>query len=171
MKLRHRLVAPFALFLTVSVLPATTSCAAGWWQSITSNPAGAIQTFLTYVIGFLQSVSTIWGMIFPLIPASAQQAAQTAWNNAIVTVQQSVAILEDAVRAAAAAQQSTPDFSKLIANIQAAVASLMAIITQWQTNGATPSGDAGAAGATGAVATSPGYAEVVRQAGVIKSWK
>lgn len=169
MKLYRRLIAPFALFLTVSVLPATTSCAAGWWQSITSNPAGAIQTFLTYVIGFLQSVSTIWGMIFPLIPASAQASATTAFNNAIVTVQQAVAILEDAVRAAAAANQSNPDFSKLIANVQAAVASLMTIIAQWQTNG-VPGGDAGVAG-TNAVATSSGYAEVVRQAGVIKSWK
>ena len=174
-RFRSRLVAaPLALVLTLSAVPlGVLGCAAGWWQSITSNPAGAISTFLTFVVSFLQGAAAIWNMIFPLIPLSAQPGASTAFNNTVVTVTQAVAILEDAIRAAAAAQQATPDFGKLVANVQDAIAALMKIIAQWQSNGASgASGVSSDAGAASAVAISPpGYADLVRQAGVIASWK
>jgi hypothetical protein len=167
MKTRRTIISLFAALTIMTTGAATTGCAAvaQWWQSVTSSPGSAI-SFLQYVLSFLQGLISVWNTIAPLIPATAQAQAQTAFNNAVYTVEQADAALQDAIRAAAAAQQSSPDFSTFITNIQAAVAALMSIVQQWSTGGA-PSADAGAL-VTPKVA---GLADITRQAGVIASWK
>jgi hypothetical protein len=103
----------------------------------------------------LQGAIALWNAIFPLIPAASQAKAQLDFNNSVYSVEQSLAAAEDAIRAAAAAHQANPDFSAVIANVQAAVAALMKIIQTWQ-------------GAQPAVATTT---DIARQAGVIATWK
>ncbi|HTQ43911.1 MAG TPA: hypothetical protein VMI75_14215 [Polyangiaceae bacterium] len=133
--------------------------AAAWWQGVLANP-GNVTSFIQYVLTFLQGVAALWGAIFPFIPAASQAKAQADFDSAVYSVEQALAALEDAVRAAAAAHQSNPDFSAIISNVQAAVASLVKIAEQWQ-------GTQQANAAPGA----PGIQDIVRQAGVIASWK
>jgi hypothetical protein len=149
--------------LVVSGAAVTSGCAAvaQWWQSVTSNPGSAMQ-FIQYVLAFLQGIVSLWSTIAPLIPATALAQANTTFNNAVYTVEQAVAALEDAIKAAAAAQTSDPNFATLIANVQAAVAALVSIFQQWQ-------GDAGASPNVSPSAPSP--QDIYRQAGVIAAWK
>jgi len=172
MKRRTALRSIAAGALSIAAFTATGSigCSSSWWQSITTNP-GSAQQFVQYVTAFLQGVAAIWAIVFPFIPAAAQAQAQTDYNNAVFTVEQGVTALEDALNAAAAAQQPTPDFSKLIASIQAAVDALMKIVSAWQ-----GTGGAAADGGTSPQATQRGAAatqmtELVRQQGVIHKWK
>jgi hypothetical protein len=168
MKLRRKFASMFVVIAVFTTGAATTGCAAvaQWWQSVTSSPGAAI-SFLQYVLNFLEGVIAVWNTIAPLIPATSQASAETAFNNGVYTVEQADAALQDAIRAAAAAQQSNPDFSTFITNIQAAVAALMAIVNQWSGGGAAGATDAGAL-VTPKVA---GLGDITRQASVIASWK
>lgn len=157
MKKSRRLLAALLSALVIFTTGAvTTGCAAAaqWWQGVLSNP-GSATSFIQYVLTFLQGAIALWNAIFPLIPAASQAKAQLDFNNSVYTVEQTLAAAEDAIRAAAAAHQANPDFSAVIANVQAAVAALMKIVQAWQ-------------GAQPAVA---GTTDISRQAGVIAAWK
>lgn len=158
--------------LALSMVPAAGACSA--WTSFLQNPAGAISTLLQYVQIFLQTAAAIWNIIFPLIPVAAQAQAEADYANAVYTISQGEAALEDGLKAAAAAGQSNPDFSQLIASIQGAVDALANIISKW--GGGNALGDAGAlASSSSAVnrggATAAQMAELLREQGVIHAWK
>jgi hypothetical protein len=167
-KTSNRFTAMLCALVILTTGAATTGCAAvaQWWQGIVSNPVSAI-TLINYVLSFLQGIASIWGMIAPLIPASSQAQANTDYNNAVLTVEQSAAALEDAIRAAAAAQQSNPDLSTFIANVQAAVAALLKIVQTWQGSGGSDAG----ANASQVSPRAASLTEITRQAGVIANWK
>jgi hypothetical protein len=159
---RYISIALSALLLTTTGA-FTTSCAAAaqWWQNITSSPGSAI-AFLQYVISFIEGLVSLWNTIAPLLPATSQAQANSDFNNAVYSVEQACAALQDAIRAAAAAQQSSPDFTALIGNVQAAVAALMSIFQKWQ----------GTTSFSSAVSPSaPDPKDIIRQAGVIAGWK
>ncbi len=157
--------------VAVAATGSISACSASWWQNLVNNP-GAAQQFISYVTTFLQAVASVWAIIFPLIPATAQAQAQTDYANGVFTVDQSVAALEDALKAAAAAQQSNPDFSAIIANVQAAIDALMAIVTRWQGNTASTSDGGVTANAVGTRPdTKAQMAELVRQRTVLRNWK
>jgi hypothetical protein len=158
--------------VAVAATGSISACNAEWWQNLTSNP-GAAQQFISYVTTFLQAVASIWGIVSPLIPSTAQQQAQVDYANAVFTVDQGVAVLEDGLKAAAAAKQSNPDFSAVIANVQAAIDALMKIVSQWQGSTAADTGDGGlsAHAVVAKMDTKAQMAELVRQQGVIHRWK
>jgi hypothetical protein len=157
-----------AVVLGLSIVPAAGACSA--WTSFLQNPAGAISTLLQYVQIFLQTAAAIWAIIFPLIPAASQAQAQAEYENAVYTISQGEAALEDAMKAAAAAGQSSPNFSQLIANIQGAVDALAGIISKW--GGGSALGDAGTlATVSPRGATAAQMAELAREQGVIHAWK
>ena len=166
---RRTALSSFAKGALLFAFTTTTGCGSAWWQNIISNP-GSVQQLISYVTSFLQAVAAIWNVIFPLIPTAAQAQAETDYNNAIFSVEQGVVALEDALKAAAAAQQSNPDFSALIANVQAAVDALMKIVAQWQ-SGTAGAGGASPQAAARTTAASTEMAELVRQQGVIHNWK
>lgn len=139
--------------------PTVTGCAAvaAWWQQVESNPASAISQLVQYVQGFIGTAQAIWALLVPSLGASAAQA-NTDFNNAMVTVQDSLTALQDAVQAAQLAQQPNPDFTALEAAVQDAVAKAFAVIQQWQT--ASKSG----------LAVSEAQATLSHQASVIAKW-
>lgn len=159
-----RLVTVLCLLVSMTGMTVVTGCNAQWWQSITSSPGSAIQ-FVQYVASFIPGLTAVWATILPLLPAASQAQANTAFNNAIYSAEQALSALEDAIRAAAAAQQATPDFTQLIANVQAAIASLMNIFNQWSTSPAVTSSTTAAAPAM------PNVKDITRQASVIATWK
>lgn len=139
--------------------PAVAGCAtlAAWWQQIEQNPAAAISQLVQYVEGFIGTAQAIWALLLPSLGASATQA-NTDFQNAMVTLQDSLTALQDGVQSAQLAQQPNPDFTALEAAVQDAVAKVFAIIQQWQ--GTAKSG----------LAVSEAQASLSHQAMMIARW-
>jgi hypothetical protein len=158
----------FKVLLTIVLATASISFEAGcaaasaWWTNILQNP-GTITSLLQYVSSFIAGVQAIWNLILPFLPTSSQSQASSDFSNAVFTLEQSVAALEDALRAAATAQTPNPDLSQFVANVQGAVQAVMEIITKWQTSSAL-------AGSSSKLAGNQ-ITELQRQAAVIKNWK
>lgn len=147
------------LCVAMAMTAGCTGCSPAWWQKVQSDPAAAVSQLVDYVQTFLTGAETLWSTIVPFIPASAAPQAKGVFTNAVATLNGALAVLQDGVRAAAATQQATPDFSALISNVQDAVQRVLAIIAQYQS-----SPDAG-------VGAGASYAQVSHQAQVIAAWK
>jgi hypothetical protein len=127
---KGRLLRSLAVAFLLSVVPTTAGCAS-WWQAITQNPAAAVSEFVAYVQGFIPTAQAIWALISPALGADSAQATAD-FNNSILTLENSLTALQDAVKAAIAAQQPNPDFTTLIQAVQDAVSKVIATIQAWQ---------------------------------------
>jgi hypothetical protein len=125
-----RIAQALAMAVFLSFVTMTTGCAA-WWQEFQNNPGQAIGQFISYVQSFLQAAQSIWTMIMPLLGTNAP-SANALFNDAMVTANNSLAALQDGVNAAIEAKQSNPDFGKLMADVQDAVAHVETIIQQFR---------------------------------------
>jgi len=114
--------------------------------------------FVNYVQTFLDGAQALWAIVLPLIPASNQAEADTAFQDGVLALNQTLAALQNAVNAGVAAQQAPADYPTLVANVQAAVANLVTIVEKWQ-----PVQFKEASVAT--------FSEFEQQAQVIKAWK
>jgi hypothetical protein len=124
----------------VGALGIGVGCASTWWQQVTSNPAIAVQTFESGVQIAINAAELAWPAILQAIPAANQAAVNTQFQNALSSVNHALQVLNDGVNAAAAAQQSQPNFTALMQAVSDAVSQVIAIVDTYV---ATPS-DAGA---------------------------
>jgi hypothetical protein len=76
-----------------------------------------------------------WNSIKPYLPAETLVKVQPRYDQAVLTVNKSLLILDDAVQVAIEAKNPNPDFSKLIAAVSDAVVQVVAIINEFK---ATP---------------------------------
>lgn len=141
--------------LALSLVVSPAGCASSWWAEVKANPVQASSELAEYVQLFVSTAQVLWKAVAPLIGASDQAAANTAFNDAVVTLNSALGVYEDAVRAAQAAEQPNPDFSSLISNIEDAAAKVMAVVTQYRQQPA---------------ATGAGYDVLAHQAVVIAAW-
>lgn len=146
--------------LSIGVMGTITGCAttAAWWAEIEANPASAISQFVSYVSTFISTAQAVWTVVGPLLGSQAP-AANSQFGKAVVDVQNSLAVLQDGVKAAEAAQQAKPDFTTAIAAVQDAVSKVYAIIQQYS------GGDAGV------VLAASGGNSLDHQAQVIATWR
>ena len=105
---------------------AVTGCTAAQWANFQTNVAA----FISYAQTYLQAASMIWGMISPLLGQNAA-VANKAFNDAFTGVTTALALTQDAVAVANAAQQPL-DLPTLLAPIKDAIARLEAVISQFQ---------------------------------------
>jgi hypothetical protein len=147
-------------------LPVSLTGCSAWWQELQTNPQAAVAQIIQYVEDFLTGAQALWAVISPLLGASVAPQANLQFNNAVAAVTDASAALQDAVAAAAAAQQSTPNFSALIANVQAAVQQVVAIVAIYTVNP-----DAGTSSAAKASPPAQQLAEFNREAAVIAGWR
>lgn len=147
------------LALCLGVMGTITGCAttAAWWAEIEANPASAISQFVSYVSTFISTAQAVWTVVGPLLGSQAP-AANSQFGKAVVDVQNSLAVLQDGVKAAEAAQQAKPDFTTAIAAVQDAVSKVYAVIQQYS------GGDAGV------VLAASGGNSLDHQAQVIATW-
>jgi hypothetical protein len=94
----------------------------------------------------------IWPVVLVLLPPASQANAQTAFNAAIFTANHAILTLDDAIQAALSISPDAgaPNLTLAIGDVAAAVASVVAIITNLQSLAALP--DAGAAAVSDLVA-------------------
>ena len=133
---------------------ATTGCTPAQWANFVQTETQLV----TYVQTFLTGASTLWQFILPLIPASSQTQATSDFKTAMLTANNALAALQEAVQAGTAAEQQPADWATLVTNVQAAVASLVAIVELYQPAQMKAS------------ASSP-YVAFEAQAAHIKAWK
>ncbi len=126
--------------LGLGVLP---GCGSAWWQNITSNPIEAVQEFEAGINVAVSAAQLAWPAILPAISAGSQAQAQLQFSNALAAVNHAMQALNDGVNAAAAAEQSNPNFTALMQAVSDAVAQVVAIVDEY--SGTTvPTTDGGA---------------------------
>jgi hypothetical protein len=118
------LILPLSLFFP-------TACSPAQWQNFVTSA----EAFLQYVQTFLTSAQAVWQIILGILPAAEQPKANLAFQNALQTVTDTEALLQDALNSGTAISAS--DLATLMTNIKAAVASVMSIIQTWSTPGST----------------------------------
>jgi hypothetical protein len=131
-----------AIALIASCLGGTatvTSCT----PAQAANVISTIEGYLQYVTTFIQVAEGVWSVISPLLGASVAPTANAQFAKAINDVTDACAALEDALAAAQAANNPSPNLSALVANCVSAVNEVVAAISQYNTP-ATPSTKSGA---------------------------
>jgi hypothetical protein len=147
------------LCLALTCLAVTTgACTAAQWASFLTNEA----QFVTYVQTFLTGVQAVWAVVQVLIPLASLPTVTAAYNDALLTTTNALAALEDAAAAGNAANAAPANYGTLVADVQAAVAKLFNIVTQWQPVGAS---------AHVTAATGVAMGQLAEQAARIKAWR
>lgn len=130
---RFRWVTPLVWAMGMTVVTGTvTGCSAAAWQSFVNSST----QFITYLETAIQTAEAIWAIVQPLIPAAQSATATAAYNDARVTLNASLSALQDAINAGNAAQAAPTDYAALEASVQAAFATFVGVVEQWQPLGA-----------------------------------
>jgi len=119
--------------LAVMLTTSTSACNSKWWQDFQNNPAQYIDSYITQVNAYVTTAEAVFAAIIVLLPADQQAAAEQAFAKAVAGVQHAIQALKDAEAAAAAAQQSNPDFTALINAVVDAITQVQAIIDEFKT--------------------------------------
>jgi hypothetical protein len=138
MKLRKPLLVFSFAALTAFTAVGCSGCNSAWWQGVLNNPAEAVQTFQTDAQVALGIAQATWAVIYPQIPAAQQAQAQQDFSNAVITANNAITALSDAVLAAAQAQQANPDFTQVMTDVTNAIVAIENIIKQWTPDAGSP---------------------------------
>ena len=129
----------FALLLLVATTMFTavgcSGCNSAWWQNFKNDPTAQVQLFENSVQTALSDADVVWQSIKMYLPPDLKAKAQLRYDQAVFAVNRAVQLLNDGVQVAVDAQQSNPDFSKLIQAVSDAVAQVVALINEFK---ATP---------------------------------
>lgn len=167
-------------FVTIAIFVAMTSVAAAgcsgcatWWQNFIANPVAQVQTFEQTVQVALNDAQIAWPSVVPFLPAAQSAAISLQFTNAVAAVNHALALLNDAVQAAVAAQTSDPDFSALMVAVSDAVGQVVAIIaeyTQASSDAGTDAGPTLTAAHLPLAANVPGFQDLQMQSTMLKKW-
>ena len=80
----------------------------------------------------VSDAQAVWPLVYAAIPAAQQPAAQDAYNKAIFTANHAILVLNDAIQASIAANNSSPDFSTILSQLGDAVSQVVAIVQNFQ---------------------------------------
>jgi len=105
-------------------------CTPTWFQDFKDNPIHQTDTVLNHVSSIEQVAIVVFGQLKPLIPADKQDFFQAKFDSAVVVLHASMDTVRAAVRAAAEAQNKSPDFTTVISNVMTAVDAVRGIITE-----------------------------------------
>jgi hypothetical protein len=103
--------------------------------SVIATAQGVAQTAATVVA----DAQAVWPIVYAAIPASAQPAAQSAFNSGLLTANHAILALDDAIAAAVAANTPNPDFTAVFSQVAAAVGQIVSIVQQFMVSPAAPS--------------------------------
>jgi hypothetical protein len=137
-----KIILGIALCATPVVVGATTVDCSGSIQNVVTSAVITAQEVVSVANTVVADAQVAWPIVYALIPASAQPAAQTAYNNAVLTANSAIMALADAIQAAQAVSQTDPNFTAAIQAVSNAIAQIIAIVNQY--TGTTPAVDGGA---------------------------
>lgn len=120
----------FILFLA-SCLGTTPVILSGCTAAQAANVISTIEGYLQYVSTFVSVAQGIWAVISPLLGASVAPSANAQFAKAITDVNDASVAMQDALAAARAANNPSPDLTVLVAQCTAAVDEVAAAIAQY----------------------------------------
>lgn len=106
-----------------------SACSQQAWQNFTGNPLAYIQQYESDIQIFLNMAEGVIQVVLPLIATDKQPKLLADYNNGVAAVLHAETALNDAVKAAMDAKTPNPDFTKLIADVTAAVDQIEIVIT------------------------------------------
>jgi|GEM_PF-2200347 len=96
--------------------------------SVISAAEVAAQT-ATAVVADAQAA---WPIVKALLPPADQAAAEDAFDKAVFTANHAILVLNDAIAAAIAANNPSPNLGQLLASLSDAVAQVVAVVQEFQ---------------------------------------
>ena len=124
----------FHKFVAVPLLAVmlTTSGCSTWWSNFKKDPVAQTETLIQSVQVILSIATVTFASVKAALPADKQPIAQAKFDEAVLTVNAAIDALHASIRTAADLQQSKPDFSKVVADLMAAVTSLQAVVDEFK---------------------------------------
>ncbi len=119
-----------AVALIVPVL-SLTSCST-WWSNFQKDPVAQTESLIQSIGTILSIAHVVFGSIKPALPADKQAIAQAKFDESVLAVNAATDALQASVQTAADLKQSNPDFSKVIADLLAAVQALQTVIDEFK---------------------------------------
>ncbi len=107
-------------------------CGSSWLANFKSNPVAVAQQYEQTAEVVLQQAEAAWPIVLGFLPADKQAVAQTAFNDAVFSVNHAMTILNDAIQVAVDTGNAHPDFSAAMASISDAVAQVISIVKQFE---------------------------------------
>jgi hypothetical protein len=171
-----RKISKFVAVPLLAVMLTTAGCST-WWSNFKKDPVAQTETLIQSVQVILSVATVTFASVKGALPADKQVVAQAKFDEAILTVNKTIDALHAAIQTAADLQESKPDFSKVVADLMAAVVGLQAVVDEFKvlmTTSPLPATSASAGSPvklTAAPAEPRGYDVMVSKIAALKSRK
>lgn len=132
-----RLLAFVAIVTTISILPPAATIGCNQPVVPTNAIATAEEAAQTAAV-VVADAQVVWPIVYAVIPAANQAAAQTAFNEGLFTANHAILALDDAISAAIAANTPNPDFTAVISQLSDAVGQIVQIVQSFMTSTPAP---------------------------------
>lgn len=136
--LQNRLAGSLLALAALTALPAASATLSGCTPA-----ASPVTVAIAIAQGIVDTATTVvadaqavWPVVLASIPATAQAQAQADFNQAVLTTNHCILVLEDAIAAAVAASTTNPDFGTVFNDLSNAVGQIIQIVDQFS-NGTT----------------------------------
>lgn len=123
----RKITSIFMILLVLSGTTAATSGCATWWSNFKADPVAQTQSILSTIQTIVSVATMVFGQVKPALSAEDQQIAQEAFDKAVLAVQHSEGLIQQAVQTAAD-QKEKLDLTALLADAGKAVDQLQAMI-------------------------------------------
>jgi hypothetical protein len=115
-----------------AVLTGTASLAGCSQPVVPTSAVAAAEAVAQTAAVVVSDAQVVWPVVYALIPAAQQPAAQAAFNAGLFAANHAILALNDAVQAAVAVNTPNPNFSALIAAISDAVSQVVSIVQNFE---------------------------------------
>lgn len=123
----RKIASIFMILLVLNGTAAATSGCATWWSNFKSDPVAQTQSILSTIQTIVSVATMVFGQVKPALSPEDQVAAQEAFDKAVLAVQHSEGLIQQAVQTAAD-QKTKLDLTALLADAGKAVDQLQAMI-------------------------------------------
>jgi hypothetical protein len=119
----------FVALLLASVLMVTSGCGT-WWSNFKADPVAQTTSVINTAQTIVQIAQAIFWQLKPFLAAEKQPVAQAKFDAAVTAVFKAEGALQSAVQAAVEIKSSSPDLTKVFADLAAAVLNLQAVVAE-----------------------------------------
>jgi hypothetical protein len=122
----------------MSLVVLTSGCA-GWYDQFKKNPVAYVDDFMSKTNVIVQGLSVTFDGVLAFLPPEEAAKARIEWQKGIQALSEAEKALHSGVDAAVAAQESTPNFGRLITDVVTAVQNIINIVNIFKVHPAVQS--------------------------------
>lgn len=146
-------------FLLIGLTLSATGCSTAWWANFKKDPVAQTESILQTVATIVSIATAVFGEVKQALPVDQQAKAQAEFDNGLLAVDATIDAARSLVAVAADAQQSNPDFTKVLNDLSTAVTNLQNVVATYK---------ALIAGTPPAVGIAQNYAVLESRVGALK---